>query len=58
MSENQAMMSLGEVMVPSSNSTNRSINFNNNDRPVKVVFENNNQDDLGAIDGVRDLGPE
>ena len=42
MSENQAMMSLGEVMVPSSdNFGNRSVDYDNLGHPVKIVFDHN-----------------
>ncbi len=41
MSENQAMMSLGEVSVPDSDNTgNRSVTFNNNGHPVTIEFVN------------------
>ena len=42
MSENQAMMSLGEVTVPNSDNTgNRAVKFDNNGHPVVIVFSNN-----------------
>ncbi len=42
MSENQAMMSLGEVMVPSSNSMgDRTVTYDNSGHPVKILFEKN-----------------
>jgi hypothetical protein len=42
MSETQAMMALGQVMTPSSDSFgNRTVTYNNNEHPMKVVFENN-----------------
>ena len=40
MSEDQAMMSLGEVMVPSSDSMgDRTVTYDNNGHPMKIVFE-------------------
>ena len=42
MSETQAMMALGQVITPSSDSFgNRTVTYNNNDHPMKIVFENN-----------------
>ncbi|MGC9198386.1 MAG: hypothetical protein ACP5E5_05530 [Acidobacteriaceae bacterium] len=42
MSENQAMMSLGEVTTPSSDDTgNRTVLFDNNGHPLRIVFVNN-----------------
>jgi hypothetical protein len=42
MSENQAMMSLGEVTVPNSDNTgNRSVVFNNDGHPLTIEFANN-----------------
>jgi hypothetical protein len=42
MSENQAMMSLGQVIVPSSdNFGNRTVKYDNDGHPVKIEFENN-----------------
>jgi hypothetical protein len=42
MSENQAMMSLGEVTVPNSDNTgNRAVKFDNNGHPIVIVFSKN-----------------
>lgn len=42
MSENQAMMALGQVIVPSSDKMgDRTVTYNNNDHPIKIVFEKN-----------------
>jgi hypothetical protein len=42
MSENQAMMSLGEVTVPSSDDLgNRTVKFENNGHPLNIVFSGN-----------------
>ncbi len=42
MSENQAMMALGQVIVPSGDTMgDRTVTYNNNDHPVKIVFEHN-----------------
>jgi len=42
MSENQAMMSLGQVINPSSDSTgNRSVTYDNNGHPIKIDFVDN-----------------
>ena len=41
MSENQAMMSLGEVTTPDSNNLgNRTVLFDNNGHPIRIVFVN------------------
>ena len=42
MSENQAMMALGQIIVPSGGSVgNRTVNYDNNGHPVTIVFEHN-----------------
>jgi hypothetical protein len=42
MSENQAMMSLGQVITPSSNSIgNRTVTYDNNGHPIRIDFEDN-----------------
>ncbi len=42
MSENQAMMSLGETTVPNSDNTgNRTVKFDNNGHPIIITFVNN-----------------
>jgi hypothetical protein len=42
MSENQAMMSLGQIIVPSGDSVgNRTVTYDNNSHPMKIVFEHN-----------------
>lgn len=42
MSENQVMMSVGEVMTPHSDSVgNRTVDYDHNGHPVTVTFENN-----------------
>jgi hypothetical protein len=42
MSENQAMMALGQIIKPSGNSVgNRTVNYDNNGHPVTIVFEHN-----------------
>ena len=42
MSENQAMMSLGEVTVPSSDDLgNRTVKFDNNGHPLNIIFSGN-----------------
>jgi hypothetical protein len=42
MSENQAMMSLGQVITPSSDSTgNRTVTYDNSGHPIKIEFEDN-----------------
>ena len=42
MSENQAMMALGQIIKPSSDSIgNRTVNYDNNGHPVTIVFEKN-----------------
>jgi hypothetical protein len=42
MSENQAMMSLGEVTVPDSDNTgNRNVRFDNDGHPIAIQFVKN-----------------
>ncbi|HEY5329037.1 MAG TPA: hypothetical protein VIJ79_04065 [Acidobacteriaceae bacterium] len=42
MSENQAMMALGQIIKPSSDSIgDRTVNYDNNSHPVTIVFEKN-----------------
>ena len=42
MNENQAMMALGQIIKPSSDSIgNRTVNYDNNGHPVTIVFEKN-----------------
>jgi hypothetical protein len=42
MTEAQAMMALGQVIVPSSDSLgNRTVTYDNNGHPIDIVFENN-----------------
>jgi len=42
MSENQAMMSLGEVIKPGSDDAgNRDISFDNNGKPLMIQFKDN-----------------
>jgi hypothetical protein len=41
MSENQCMMALGQVIVPSSDAIgNRTVTYDNSGHPIKIVFEN------------------
>lgn len=42
MSENQAMMALGQVIVPSSDAIgDRTVTYNNNDHPIRIDFTHN-----------------
>jgi hypothetical protein len=42
MTENQAMMALGQVISPSSDAVgDRTVTYNNNDHPIRIVFEKN-----------------
>jgi hypothetical protein len=42
MSENQAMMALGQVITPHGDTTgDRSVTYDNNGKPVTIQFENN-----------------
>jgi hypothetical protein len=42
MTENQAMMALGQVISPSGDTVgDRTVTYNNNDHPIRIVFQNN-----------------
>jgi hypothetical protein len=42
MTENQAMMALGQVIDPHGDTVgNRSVTYNNDDHPITIDFENN-----------------